>query len=61
MFTGICSAVGGGFVPYLVAHESQIYKVPAGMSPETASLTEPLGVTLQAVMDNPPLIHHREK
>ncbi len=55
MFAGVCSAVGGGFAPYLVAHESQLYRLPPGMSPETASLTEPLGVTLQAVMDNRPL------
>ena len=54
MFTGICKDVGGGFAPYLVAHKSQIYKLPAGMSLETASLIEPLGVTLQAVMDNRP-------
>ena len=55
MFTGICKDVGGGFAPYLVAHASQIYKLPAGMSLETASMTEPLGVTLQAVMDNRPV------
>jgi (R,R)-butanediol dehydrogenase/meso-butanediol dehydrogenase/diacetyl reductase len=55
MFTGICKDVGGGFAPYLVAHESQIYKLPAGMSLETASMMEPLGVTLQAVMDNLPV------
>jgi threonine dehydrogenase-like Zn-dependent dehydrogenase len=55
MFTGICKDVGGGFAPYLVAHESQIYKLPAGMSLETASMMEPLGVTLQAVMDNRPM------
>lgn len=55
MFTGICKDVGGGFAPYLVAHESQIYTLPAGMSLETASMTEPLGVTLQAVMDNRPV------
>jgi len=54
MFTGICKDVGGGFAPYLVAHESQIYGLPEGMSLETASMTEPLGVTLQAVMDNRP-------
>jgi threonine dehydrogenase-like Zn-dependent dehydrogenase len=54
MFTGICKDVGGGFAPYLVAHNSQLYKVPTGMSLETASMMEPLGVTLQAVMDNRP-------
>ncbi|MFO7665914.1 MAG: alcohol dehydrogenase catalytic domain-containing protein [Desulfobacterales bacterium] len=55
MFTGICRDIGGGFAPYLVAHKSQIYKLPEGISPETASMTEPLGVTLQAVMDNRPV------
>ena len=55
MFTGICKDVGGGFAPYLVAHASQIYTLPEGMSLETASMTEPLGVTLQAVMDNRPV------
>jgi threonine dehydrogenase-like Zn-dependent dehydrogenase len=55
MFTGICKDVGGGFAPYLVAHKSQIYNLPAGMSLETASMMEPLGVTLQAVMDNRPV------
>jgi threonine dehydrogenase-like Zn-dependent dehydrogenase len=55
MFTGICKDVGGGFAPYLVAHTSQIYTLPEGMSIETGSMMEPLGVTLQAVMDNRPV------
>ncbi len=55
MFTGICKDVGGGFAPYLVAHASQIYTLPEGMSIETGSMMEPLGVTLQAVMDNRPV------
>ncbi len=54
MFTGICKDVGGGFAQYLVAHESQIYKLPASMSLESASMMEPLSVALQAVMDNRP-------
>lgn len=54
MFTGICRDVGGGFAPYLVAHASQVYTLPEGMSVETGSMMEPLGVTLQAVMDNRP-------
>ena len=55
MFTGICKDAGGGFALYLVAHESQIYGVPAGMTLETAAMMEPLGVTIQAVMDNRPI------
>jgi threonine dehydrogenase-like Zn-dependent dehydrogenase len=54
MFTGICKEIGGGFAPYLVAHKSQIYKLPDGMSVETGSMMEPMGVTLQAVIDNRP-------
>lgn len=54
MFTGICKDVGGGFAEYIVVHKSQAYVVPAGVSPESAALTEPLAVGLQAVLDNPP-------
>jgi threonine dehydrogenase-like Zn-dependent dehydrogenase len=54
MFTGICRDVNGGFAPYLVAHAGQIHRLPEGMSVEAGALMEPLGVTLQAVLDNRP-------
>jgi len=54
MFTGICKDVGGGFAEYMVVHKSQVYKVPHGVSNESASLVEPLSVGLQAVLDNRP-------
>ena len=54
MFSGICQDIGGGFAPYLVAHKSQVYKLPDGVSSEHGALMEPLGVTLQAVWDNRP-------
>ncbi len=54
MFTGICHDIGGGFAEYLVVHKSQVYRVPDGVSPESAVLTEPLAVGLQAVLDNRP-------
>lgn len=54
MFIGICRDLTGGFAEYLVAHKSQVYRLPAGVSPEAACLTEPLAVGLQAVMDNMP-------
>jgi threonine dehydrogenase-like Zn-dependent dehydrogenase len=54
MFTGICKDLGGGFAEYMVAHESQVYRVPEGVSPESAVLTEPLAVGIQAVLDNRP-------
>lgn len=54
MFAGICRDVGGGFAEYMVAHKSQIFRIPKGVSPEAATLTEPLAVGIQAVLDNRP-------
>ncbi len=59
MFAGLCRDINGGFAPYLVAHRSQVYRVPSRVSPEAATLTEPLAVALQAVLDNLP--SNREK
>ncbi len=55
MFTGINSGVNGGFAPVLVAHKSQLFRVPNGLSLEAAVLTEPVSVALQAVFDNMPI------
>ncbi len=54
MFSGICKDVGGGFAPFVVAHQSQLFKVPEGLSPRLGALAEPLAVALQAILDNPP-------
>ncbi|MFZ5570957.1 MAG: zinc-dependent alcohol dehydrogenase [Thermodesulfobacteriota bacterium] len=54
MFLGINRGVNGGFAPFLVAHKSQLFPVPPGLSPEAAVMTEPLAVALQAVLDNKP-------
>ncbi|MCG8701855.1 MAG: alcohol dehydrogenase catalytic domain-containing protein, partial [Bacteroidales bacterium] len=54
MFTGICSDIGGGFAPYLVAHKSQLFKLPDSFSWEQGALLEPLAVALQSVWDNRP-------
>ncbi|MBW1683045.1 MAG: alcohol dehydrogenase catalytic domain-containing protein [Deltaproteobacteria bacterium] len=54
MFIGICSQTGGGFSPYLVAHKSQIFKLPPGTPPRVGALVEPLSVALQAVANNMP-------
>jgi threonine dehydrogenase-like Zn-dependent dehydrogenase len=54
MFMGICRDRGGGFAEYMVAHASQVHRVPDGVSAESATLTEPLAVALQAVLDNRP-------
>ena len=54
MFLGVNSGVNGGFAPYLVAHKSQLYKVPEGVSETAAVLTEPLAVAVQTLLDNLP-------
>ncbi len=54
LFTGICSDINGGFAPFVTAHKSQVFTVPRGTSPESAVMTEPLAVSLQAVLDNMP-------
>jgi (R,R)-butanediol dehydrogenase/meso-butanediol dehydrogenase/diacetyl reductase len=54
MFNGICRDTGGGFGEYLVAHESQVFKLPQGMPYEVGALIEPFAISLQAVMDNKP-------
>jgi len=54
MFTGICKDINGGFAEYVIVHQSQARVVPAGVSPESAALTEPLAVGLQAVLDSRP-------
>jgi (R,R)-butanediol dehydrogenase/meso-butanediol dehydrogenase/diacetyl reductase len=54
MFLGICSAVNGGFAPYIVAHKSQLFKLPRGTTYESGALIEPLSVALEAVLDNIP-------
>jgi (R,R)-butanediol dehydrogenase/meso-butanediol dehydrogenase/diacetyl reductase len=59
MFIGICRDINGGFAEFVVAHKSQLCRVPSGVSPESAALTEPLAVGLQAVLDNMPVNRDR--
>jgi len=54
MFTGICKDINGGFAPYMTAHESQVFKLPQGISLEEGAMIEPLSVALQTVLDNRP-------
>lgn len=54
MFTGICKDTGGGFAPYFVAHQSQLFKLPQGVTIEDGAMIEPLSVALQAVFSNRP-------
>ena len=40
---------GGGFAEYVVAPASKVFVLPAGFTPETGALIEPLSVALHAV------------
>lgn len=40
---------GGGFAEYVLAAADKVFVVPAGFTPETAALVEPLSVALHAV------------
>ena len=54
MIIGLCTDTGGGFAPYFVAHQSQIFKLPPEISSEQGALIEPLSVGLQTVYGNMP-------
>jgi threonine dehydrogenase-like Zn-dependent dehydrogenase len=54
MFIGINSSLNGGFAPTLTAHQSQLFKIPEGLSLEAAAMTEPVAVALQTIFDNMP-------
>jgi (R,R)-butanediol dehydrogenase/meso-butanediol dehydrogenase/diacetyl reductase len=50
----LCTSTRGGYSPYIVAHKSQVYKIPAGMSAQDAALVEPFSIALEAVLSNLP-------
>lgn len=51
---GFCASTGGGWGEYHVAHGARVHRVPDPLSDETASLTEPLAVSLRAVLGHCP-------
>lgn len=48
--TGFCRDTGGGFGDNLVAHESQLYRVPENLSDEAAVLIEPFACALHGAL-----------
>ena len=50
----VCKGTLGGYGEYIIAHKSQVYKVPPGMSTETTALIEPFAIALEAVLSNKP-------
>ena len=48
--TGYCRDTGGGFGESLVAHESQVFRVPDELSDESAVLIEPFACAMHAAL-----------
>ncbi|HUF37734.1 MAG TPA: zinc-binding dehydrogenase [Anaerolineales bacterium] len=54
LMTGTCRDTGGGWSPELVAHHSQLYRIPDTVSDENALLIEPFAVGLHAALAGGP-------
>lgn len=54
MMIGACSGLPGGFAERMIAHGSQLFRVPDALPDEVAVLTEPLTVGVHAVTRHPP-------
>lgn len=51
--TGFCRDTGGSWSEYYIAHASQVYRVPAGVSDENALLVEPFSIGIHAALQFP--------
>src|ERR1700691_5877083 len=51
---GACTRLPGGFGERMVAHKSQVFRVPDGMSDTLAVLTHPMAIGVNAVLRHPP-------
>src|SRR4051812_35723892 len=56
--TGFCEDTGGGWGLALVAHESQLHRVPEGLSDEAAVLVEPTACAVHAASMVPEVHGH---
>jgi L-iditol 2-dehydrogenase len=54
MLIGFCKDLPGGWSQEMIAHRSQIFRLPDEISDETAVLIEPFSVAVHAVLKNPP-------
>ena len=54
MLIGYCRDLPGGWSTAMLAHASQLHRVPDGVSDEAAVLVEPLACGLHAVLGAPP-------
>ena len=51
---GACRETGGSWSPVFTAHQSQLYRIPPGVSDENALLAEPFACGLHAALQNMP-------
>jgi L-iditol 2-dehydrogenase len=51
---GACPRLPGGFGDRMVAHKSQVFRVPDGLDDARAVLTEPMAIGVHAVLRHPP-------
>jgi threonine dehydrogenase-like Zn-dependent dehydrogenase len=51
---GTCSDVGGGFAEAMSLHESMLFVIPAAVNFDAAVLSDPLAVSLHAILRAPP-------
>ncbi len=51
---GACTHLPGGFGERMVAHKSQVFRVPDKLPDDVAVLTEPLTIAVHAVLRHPP-------
>ncbi|MFC5711557.1 zinc-binding dehydrogenase [Thalassorhabdus alkalitolerans] len=54
LLTGTCKDTGGSWGEYLVAHQSQIIKLPDNVDDKNGVLVEPFSCALHTVLQNPP-------
>lgn len=53
---GFCASTGGGWATELIAHESQLHRIPAAMSDERAVLVEPAAGGIHAALATWPVL-----
>ena len=59
MLIGYCRDLPGAWSEAMLAHASQLHRVPDSLSDETAVLVEPLACSLHAVLAAPPAPHQK--
>lgn len=54
LLIGSCRDTGGGWSSYMVAHQSQVFKLPQEVGDLNGAMIEPFSCALHSVLQNPP-------